>query len=152
MYFVTYALFILQDFWPVFKVFQILGIFPCQKETNEKGTIQLKPIRCWIPVRKILGLVILLILPHQLLKGHLRSSSKEFTDHENAFWAKLLSKNTARAYVTEYFGRVFLVLWLCHLWALMIKRKELCEIQEMFSTSPISDTAKKVTTGSFDRI
>ena len=31
--------FILQDFWPVFKVFQILGIFPCQKETNEKGTI-----------------------------------------------------------------------------------------------------------------
>ena len=35
----TNNFFILKDFWPIFKVFQILGIFPCQKETNEKGTI-----------------------------------------------------------------------------------------------------------------
>ena len=42
--------FILQDFWPVFKFFQILGLFPCKKETDEKGAIHLKPIGWWIPV------------------------------------------------------------------------------------------------------
>ena len=69
--------FILQDFWPVFKVFQILGLFPWKKETNENGTIQLKPIRWWIPVVKILGLSLLMHLPLGLLYGYLNSSSKE---------------------------------------------------------------------------
>ena len=40
----TNTFFILQDFWPVFKVLQILGFFPCKKETDEKGAIHLKPI------------------------------------------------------------------------------------------------------------
>ena len=137
--------FILQDFWPIFKVFQILGLLPCKRETNEKGAIQLKPIKWWIPVLKILGLVILLNLPKLLLLGHLISSNKEVSDYFKCFWARLFSKNTARAYVTEFFWPVFLVLYSCLLWALMIKRKELCAIQETFSTSPINNTAKKAT-------
>ena len=52
----TNNFFILQDFWPVFNFFQILGFFPCKKETDEKGAIHLKPIRWWIPVIKYIGL------------------------------------------------------------------------------------------------
>ena len=37
--------FILQNFWPVFKFFQILGVFPCKKVTDENGVIQLQPMK-----------------------------------------------------------------------------------------------------------
>jgi hypothetical protein len=50
----TNDFFILQDFWPVFKLLEIFGLFPCRKEINEKGGIQLKPIRWWIPTKKYL--------------------------------------------------------------------------------------------------
>ena len=137
--------FILQDFWPVFKVFQILGLFPCQKETNEKGTIQLKSIGWWISVIKIFGVSTLLILPKAILLGHLISSNKEVSDYFNDFGARLFSKNTARAYVTGFFGPVFFVLQSGLLWAFMIKMKELCALQEIFSAPPLNDTAKKDT-------
>ena len=68
--------FILQDFWPVFKFSQILGFFPCKKETDEKGAIHLKPIRWWILVIKVLGLATILLLSKKLLTKHLKSSSK----------------------------------------------------------------------------
>ena len=70
----TNDFFILQDFWPVFKLLEIFGLFPCRKEINEKGGIQLKPIRWWIPTKKILGLSTLLFLPGQILQEHLKSS------------------------------------------------------------------------------
>ena len=42
--------FILQDFWPVLKIFQYLGLFPCKKVTNENGTVQLQPMKLWIAI------------------------------------------------------------------------------------------------------
>ena len=140
--------FILQDFWPVFNVFQIFGLFPCKKETNEKGTIQLKPIRWWISVIKIVGLLglsTLLILPKAILQGHLISSSKEVSDYFNDFGARLFLKNTARAYITGFFCPVYFVLQSSLLCAFMIKKKELCALQEIFSVPPLNDIAKKDT-------
>ena len=42
--------FILQDFWPVLKIFQYLGLFPCKKVIDENGTGQLQPMKFWISV------------------------------------------------------------------------------------------------------
>ena len=39
--------FILQDFWPVLKIYQYIGLFPCKKVTDENGTIQLQPMKLW---------------------------------------------------------------------------------------------------------
>ena len=40
--------FVLQDFWPVLKIFQYGGLFPCKKVTNENSTVQLQPMKLWI--------------------------------------------------------------------------------------------------------
>ena len=81
--------FILEDFWPFFKLLEILGLFPCSKEINEKGAVQLKPIRWWIPIMKVLGLSTLLVLPKAILQRHLISSSKEVSDYFIDFGARL---------------------------------------------------------------
>ena len=137
--------FTLQDFWPFFKLLEILGLFPCKKKINEKGAIQLKPIRWWIPVIKMLGLSTLLILPYQILQEHLKSSNKEVSDYFIAMGSKIFLKNTTRAYVS---GSVFPLLYVLgsgFFLAFLIKRKELCALQEFFSATPINNTAIKGT-------
>ena len=99
--------FILQDFWPVFKFFQILGLFPCKKETDEKGAIHLKPIGWWIPV--IIGggfWSIFVKISKELLLRHLISSSKEASDYFNSFGATLFSSNSARSYASHFFSPI----------------------------------------------
>ena len=132
--------FILKDFWPVFEVFQILGLFPCKKETDEKGAIHLKAIRWWIPVIKIFGLLTLLILPKEILLKHLISNSKEVSNYLNNYDNMLHSKNSARHSVSLFFGLVMIPVSGLS-WALLRKRKELCALQETFS-SPLNDKAK----------
>ena len=61
--------FILQNFWPLFKFFQILGFFPCKKVMDEKGVMELKPIRWWISVIKILGLSVLVTILFVLMEN-----------------------------------------------------------------------------------
>ena len=39
--------FILQDFWPAFKLFQICGFFPITKVIDENGNISLQPTKMW---------------------------------------------------------------------------------------------------------
>ena len=46
----TDGFFILQNFWPLFKFFQILGFFSCKKFTNEAGVIQLRPMKIWMSI------------------------------------------------------------------------------------------------------
>ena len=132
--------FILQDSWPVFKVFQFFGLFPCKKETNEKGAIQLKPIKWWIPVTILSILLILLI---GTLLGYLISSSKEVADYLIAFFRCGLSENAARYYVSRIYVPVWFIFQSGLLWSLMKKRKELCALQEIFSTTPLNYAAKK---------
>ena len=38
-------IFILKDFWPILKTFQILGFFPLKKIVNDNGTIHLQPMK-----------------------------------------------------------------------------------------------------------
>ena len=38
-------IFILQDFWPMLKIFQFFGLFPWKKTINENGTVHLQPIK-----------------------------------------------------------------------------------------------------------
>ena len=42
--------FILQDFWPLLKLYQIMGVFPCKKVTDENGCINLTPMKTWMVV------------------------------------------------------------------------------------------------------
>ena len=42
--------FILQDFWPVLKIYQFFGLFPCKKVTDENGIVRLQPMKLWISI------------------------------------------------------------------------------------------------------
>ena len=55
--------FILQDFWPVLKIFQYLGLFPCKKVTSENGTVQLQPMKLWISVMAAFIWVLIITIP-----------------------------------------------------------------------------------------
>ena len=44
--------FILQDFWPDFRLFQIFGFFPITKLIDDNGNISLQPTKLWISVMK----------------------------------------------------------------------------------------------------
>ena len=46
--------FILKDFWPVLKIYQYFGLFPCKKITDETGTIQLQPTKLWKAVMAVI--------------------------------------------------------------------------------------------------
>ena len=54
--------FILQDFWPAFKVFQIFGFFPITKVIDENGNISLQPTKIWksVMIQSIWWLVLIL--------------------------------------------------------------------------------------------
>ena len=136
--------FILQDFWPLFKFSQILGFFPCKKEMDEKGAMELKPIRWWISVIRILGLSIFKTIPRVLLES-LISSSEEASDYiNNEFLPRLFLSNNARSYVTRFFIPVNVVLLLSCFLSFVIKRKKLCALQAIFS-SPLNDMTMKRT-------
>ena len=55
--------FILQDFWPAFKLFQICGFFPITKLIDDNGNISLQPTKLWISVMKQLISLLVLGLP-----------------------------------------------------------------------------------------
>ena len=137
--------FILQDFWPLFKFSQILGFFPCKKEMDEKGAMELKPIRWWISVIRILGLSIFVTIPRVLLGLLLISSSEEASDYiNNEFLPRVFLSNSARSYVTRFFMPVNRVLLLSCFLSFVIKRKKLCALQAIFS-SPLNDMTMKRT-------
>ena len=39
--------FILQDFWPAFKLFQVYGFFPIRKAIDDNGNPSLQPTKTW---------------------------------------------------------------------------------------------------------
>ena len=55
--------FILQDFWPVLKIYQYLGLFPCKKVTHENGTVQLQPMKLWKAILAELIKILIVTLP-----------------------------------------------------------------------------------------
>ena len=63
--------FILQDTWPIFKLFQIFGFFPIKKVTDENGNISLQPTGIWrsIVIQSILLLVFSLPWIGKLMSG-----------------------------------------------------------------------------------
>ena len=78
--------FILQDFWPVLKFCQIIGIFPCKKVTDENGFINLKPMKTWLLIllwlswslifqTPIIGIMIYLESDSELITTTFASSS-----------------------------------------------------------------------------
>ena len=56
--------FILQDFWPAFRLFQIFGFFPIKKVIDENGNISLQPTKIWksVMIQSVCWLVLLLPL------------------------------------------------------------------------------------------
>ena len=61
--------FILQDFWPTFRLFQICGFFPVTKVIDDNGNFSLQPTKIWKSVMLQLIWMLLLLLP---LIGKLR--------------------------------------------------------------------------------
>ena len=55
--------FMLQDFWPVLKIYQSVGLFPCKKVIDENGTVQLQPMKLWKAILAELIKILILSLP-----------------------------------------------------------------------------------------
>ena len=73
-------LFVLQNFWPILKVFQILGLFPCKKVIEENGSIQLKPIKFWISISLLSTWALILSLPSVSIIFYLKTNHSEVID------------------------------------------------------------------------
>ena len=72
--------FVLYNFWPILKVFQILGLFPCKKVIQENGSIELKPIDLWISITLLLFFAFILTLPSVLIIFYLMTNHSEVID------------------------------------------------------------------------
>ena len=64
--------FILQDFWPAFRLFQICGFFPTTKVIDDNGNISLQPTKIWKSVLIQSIWLVVLFLP---LVGELQKKS-----------------------------------------------------------------------------
>ena len=71
--------FILQDFWPVLKFCQIMGIFPCKKVTDENGFINLKPMKTWLLILLWLSWSLIFLIPIIGILIYLESDSELIT-------------------------------------------------------------------------
>ena len=71
--------FILQDFWPVLKFCQIMGIFPCKKVTDENGFINLKPMKTWLLILLWLSWSLIFQIPIIGIMIYLESDSELIT-------------------------------------------------------------------------
>ena len=67
--------FILQDVWPLLKVYQIMGVFPCKKVTNENGCINLTPMKTWMVVLLFLIWTLIFAAPYIGIMMYLESDS-----------------------------------------------------------------------------
>jgi hypothetical protein len=71
--------FILQDFWPLLKFCQIMGIFPCKRITDENGCANLKPMKTWMLVLLWLTWSFILPAPYIGIMIYLESDSELIT-------------------------------------------------------------------------
>ena len=71
--------FILQDFWPLLKLYQIMGVFPCKKVTDENGCINLKPMKTWMVVLLFLIWTLIFAAPYIGIMMYLESNSALIT-------------------------------------------------------------------------
>ena len=79
--------FILQDFWPLLKLCQITGIFPCKKVTDENGCINLKPMKTWMLVLLYTAQWLILQAPVFGILIYLESETEIITAFINATMA-----------------------------------------------------------------
>ena len=59
-------MFILESLWPMLRLHQILGIFPCSKDTVEEGKYILRPSKGIYHFIKYFGTLILAYIPHYI--------------------------------------------------------------------------------------
>ena len=71
--------FILQDFWPLLKLYQIMGVFPCKKVTDENGCINLAPMKTWMVISLWLTWSLIFAAPYIGIMMYLESDSKLIT-------------------------------------------------------------------------
>ena len=71
--------FILQDFWPLLKLYQIMGVFPCKKVTDENGCINLTPMKTWMVILLWLIWSLIFAAPYLGIMMYLESDSKVIT-------------------------------------------------------------------------
>ena len=71
--------FILQDFWPLLKLYQIMGVFPCKKVTDENGCINLAPMKTWIVIFLWLTCTFIFAAPYIGIMMYLESKSQLIT-------------------------------------------------------------------------
>ena len=71
--------FILQDFWPLLKLYQIMGVFPCKKVTDENGCINLTPMKTWMVILLWLIWSLIFAAPYIGIMMYLESDSALIT-------------------------------------------------------------------------
>ena len=124
--------FILQDFWPLLKLCQITGIFPCKKVTDENGFITLKPMKTWM-------LVLLFALQWLIIQGppigtivYLESETEILTAYINATMAS--SRNSlTRVCVTGFLTVMsMMILTVALIMSNITSLRALCYLQDEF--------------------
>ena len=124
--------FILQDFWPLLKLFQIMGIFPCKKVTDENGCINLKPMKTWMLVLLFTAQYLILQGPTIGIMVYLESETEIFTALINATMAA--SRDSLTRYCVTGFLMVMSMMILTG--ALVMSNitslKALCYLQDEF--------------------
>ena len=125
-------LFILQDFWPVLKLCQIMGLFPCKKITDENGCVNLKPMKTWMLFLLYSTCQMILQAPFIGILIYLESETKIVTAFINA--AMDSSKDSlTRLCVICFLMSMILILQTAIIWSNIISLKELCCLQDEFT-------------------
>ena len=123
--------FILQNFWPVFKLFQILGVFPCKKVTDENGVIQLQPMKKWMSIIFFSTWWVIFIAIIQGIFFYLESQTgimmTFFYDHA----AKC--GGATRLFVVYFMMVSYFIIQVSIFQAFVRKRMDLCRFQADFS-------------------
>ena len=124
--------FILQDFWPVLKLCQIMGLFPCKKVTDENGCINLKPMKTWMLFLLYSTCSLILQAPVYGILIYLESKTKIVTAFINAAMASSKDSLT-RICVCCFLMSMMMILQMAIIWSNIISLKELCCLQDEFT-------------------
>ena len=128
----TTQFFILQDFWPVLKFCQILGIFPCKKVTDENGGIKLIPMKTWMVFLLFFTCSLILNAPSIGIMIYLESDSQVISAYTNAFIAPSKDSLT-RLYVFYFLTLMTMIFQIILLLSNIASLKALSCLQDEFT-------------------
>ena len=121
--------FIFQDFWPLLKLCQITGLFPCKKVTDENGCINLKPMKTWMLVLLLTAQWLIIQGPPIGILVYLESETEIITAFINDTMA---SSTLTRVCVTGFLQLSIMILTGALIMSNITSLRALCYLQDEF--------------------